>query len=79
MFGTAMDITDSKSLQDERDRSVARLRLQIGRLPLAYILLDQNHHVLEWNPAAEQMFGYSKAEALGTALFGPNTPRTSGP
>jgi PAS domain S-box-containing protein len=65
MFGTAQDITDSKSLQDERDRSVARLRLQIDRLPLAYILLDPNHHVLEWNPAAEQMFGYSKADALG--------------
>ena len=42
-----------------------RLRLQIDRVPLAYLLLDKNHHILEWNPAAEKLFGYSKAEAIG--------------
>jgi len=65
VLGISRDITESKSLQTERDRLLERLRLQIDRLPLAYILMDKNHHVLDWNPAAEKMFGYAKVEALG--------------
>ncbi|HWB08008.1 MAG TPA: PAS domain S-box protein [Pirellulales bacterium] len=41
------------------------LELQIQRLPLAYVALDDQIRVLEWNPAAERTFGYSKEEALG--------------
>jgi PAS domain S-box-containing protein len=32
---------------------------------LAYIVFDQDFRVLEWNPAAESIFGYAKSEALG--------------
>jgi putative two-component system response regulator len=32
------------------------------------ITIDDRERVLEWNPAAEATFGYSKAEALGQAL-----------
>ncbi len=65
VLGISRDITESKALQTERDRLLERLRLQIDRLPLAYILLDENHRVTDWNPAAETMFGYTKAEVLG--------------
>jgi len=64
-FGIARDITASKALQAERDRLVDQLRLQIDRLPLAYILLDAGNRVLDWNPAAEKMFGYTKEEMRG--------------
>jgi PAS domain S-box-containing protein len=39
--------------------------LTIERLPLAYIEYDHDVRVLEWNPAAERIFGYTKHEALG--------------
>jgi PAS domain S-box-containing protein len=52
-------------LQRERDRFLERLRLQIDRLPLAYIRVGTDGCVREWNPAAEKLFGYAKEEALG--------------
>jgi PAS domain S-box-containing protein len=65
VLGMSRDITESKALSSERDLLLERLRLQIDRLPLAYILLDQTHHVVDWNPAAERIFGYTKEEVLG--------------
>jgi PAS domain S-box-containing protein len=40
-------------------------RLTIERLPLAYVEFDPEVKVLEWNPAAEKLFGYKRSEALG--------------
>jgi PAS domain S-box-containing protein len=42
--------------------------LPIERLPLGYLAFDAEQRVLDWNPAAEQMFGYSKAEVLGRQI-----------
>ena len=64
-IGFARDITASKALATERNRLLKHLRLQIERLPLAYLFLDRDTRVLDWNPAAEKMFGYTKEEALG--------------
>src|SRR5439155_715310 len=66
---TVMDITRRHTLQAERDRSLERLRLQIERQPLAHILMDAQYRVLDWNPAAERIFGYTKEEALGQACL----------
>ena len=60
------DITERRKLRSERDASVERLRLQINRLPVAYIVLDAEGRVLEWNPAATTIFGYSREEAVGS-------------
>ena len=65
IIGIARDVTEGKRLQADRDRLIDRLRLQIDRLPLAYILIDANGLVCEWNPAAVRVFGYSKDEAVG--------------
>jgi PAS domain S-box-containing protein len=43
--------------------------LTIERLPLAYIEFDHDVRVLEWNPAAERIFGYTRHEALGQNLL----------
>jgi len=69
VIGVARDITESKRLEAERELLMQRRRLQVDRLPLAYILLGAGYHVLDWNPAAERMFGYSKAEVLGRTCF----------
>jgi PAS domain S-box-containing protein len=34
----------------------------------AIVAIDQDNLVIEWNPAAERMFGYSRPEALGQPL-----------
>jgi PAS domain S-box-containing protein len=37
----------------------------IENSPAAIVLMDLETHVTGWNPAAEQLFGYTEAEALG--------------
>jgi len=65
IIGIATDITASKRLEVERDLLLSRLRQQIDRLPLGYILFDTQNRVLDWNPAAAKMFGYTREEVLG--------------
>ncbi|WP_461481043.1 putative bifunctional diguanylate cyclase/phosphodiesterase [Porticoccus sp.] len=51
----------------------ARKRAELGYLfeqhwqnaPLAAVQWDKNNRVIDWNPSAERLFGYSKAEVLG--------------
>ncbi|MDY3554901.1 PAS domain S-box protein [Gemmata sp. JC717] len=65
VIGISRDVTERNRLAAERDALLARLRLQIERMPLGYILFDADARVVEWNPAAERIFGYSRGEALG--------------
>ena len=69
IFCFARDITERKKLQIERDHSFAQLRLQIERMPLAYILMDADNRILDWNPAAEKIFGYTGDEVLGRECY----------
>src|SRR5262249_659121 len=46
-------------------RSRQRLALVLLQSPLAIIERDLNFNVVDWNPAAEQIFGYTRDEALG--------------
>ncbi|MDY6984193.1 MAG: ATP-binding protein, partial [Pseudomonadota bacterium] len=54
---------------DSRERDLfefqQRLSLYVKKTPLAVIEWDQNLTVKEWNPAAEQIFGYARREAEG--------------
>ncbi len=36
--------------------------------PDAIVTLDSSHRILEWNPGAEKVFGYTKEEAIGHNL-----------
>jgi PAS domain S-box-containing protein len=36
--------------------------------PDAIITLDSRHHILDWNPGAEKLFGYSREEVIGQDL-----------
>jgi PAS domain S-box-containing protein len=66
------DITESKlaaeanqKLSEERDQLLKRMQIQFERMPIGYILADRNLNVLDWNPQAEKIFGYSREEILG--------------
>jgi two-component system cell cycle sensor histidine kinase/response regulator CckA len=65
IIGTSHDITGRKRVEAERDQITARLRLQIDRMPLAYLLFDRDLRLADWNSAAERMFGYTREEVLG--------------
>src|SRR4051794_14704686 len=61
----AADRRARRAAEVERDRLLAHLRLQIERLPLAYILFDANHPVLDLNPAAGEGVGLNREEKVG--------------
>lgn len=42
-----------------------RLKLHFDQTPLGIIEWDKDFKVIRWNPAAEKIFGYTEAEALG--------------
>ncbi len=65
VIGISRDITSYKRAEAERDAALRQLRIQIERMPLAYVLFDADLRVVEWNAAAERIFGYTKAEILG--------------
>ena len=57
-YGSNTDINDLRE-------SEARLRLQLERMPIACILHDASFRFIGWNPAAERIFGFTAAEAIG--------------
>lgn len=71
------DITARKQTEAERDDLLARLRIQIERLPLAYMHSGPDFRYTQWNPAAERIFGFTQAEVLGKHPFEVIVPRHS--
>ena len=69
VIGISRDVTERNRLATERDALLARLRLQIERMPLGYVLFDADARVIEWNPAAERIFGHARHQALGLSGF----------
>ncbi len=59
-----LDISELKRAEVERDEHLARLQMQIDRMPLGYVLTDADFRIIDWNPAAQGIFGYSKEEML---------------
>ncbi|HEX2090006.1 MAG TPA: PAS domain S-box protein [Actinomycetota bacterium] len=52
---------DVGEIQRQRRYSEAVLQLS----PTAIVTVDEQFHVTSWNPAAEQLFGYTAEEAIG--------------
>jgi diguanylate cyclase (GGDEF)-like protein/PAS domain S-box-containing protein len=63
--GVDRDITARKRTDQLIQKSTQRLSLLFQQTPLAVIEWDINFRVVDWNPAAENIFGYTRAEALG--------------
>ncbi len=81
MLGSLLDITtlklaelDQRYLAEERDRILKQLQLQFERMPIGYIVYDEQFRIREWNPACEKIFGYRKQEMLGKQPFGFTVP-----
>lgn len=64
------EIGEHRKAQEILMKSEQKLRLHAHQAPLAFIEWDLSFRVVEWNPAAERIFGYSRQEALGRHAAG---------
>ena len=62
------DITQSKldreALRSQQQHNATLLRLSLN----AIVMMNRNGQIIEWNPAAETMFGRTRQQALGADL-----------
>lgn len=59
------DMTEHQRVVEKLNDALQRLEFHIERMPLAYIVWDTDFRATEWNPAAQQIFGFRKADAIG--------------
>ena len=64
----ATDITERKRLEHEAAERHLYLENVLACVPDAIVTLDAQHNVLEWNPGAEKLYGYSPEEVVGRNL-----------
>ncbi|TCS73803.1 PAS domain S-box-containing protein/diguanylate cyclase (GGDEF)-like protein [Sulfuritortus calidifontis] len=63
--GVDRDVTERWLAKEALDQTTQRLNRHFQQTPLAVIEWDADFRVLDWNPSAEAIFGYTKAETIG--------------
>ena len=58
--------------EEELKLSYEHYRSILNHMPEAVALFDESYQVVEWNEAAERLFGFDRQQALGLPL--PNVP-----
>lgn len=66
--GFISDITKRKQAQKQNTKRRIYLENVLQEAPDAIITLDAQHHIVEWNPGASELFGYTAEEAVGNQL-----------
>ncbi|MFT5810589.1 MAG: diguanylate cyclase (GGDEF)-like protein/PAS domain S-box-containing protein [Rubritalea sp.] len=62
-------LEDRVKMEVELRQSQAKLSDHLLNTPLAAISWDENFHAIQWNKAAENIFGYSANEAIGKHII----------
>ena len=62
------EILVRKTAEEEIIKRQTYLESVLHHAPYAIVTLDSSHRVVEWNPGAEQIFGYSREDARGKNL-----------
>jgi PAS domain S-box-containing protein len=68
------DITERVRAERQIRESEQRLSLLVEQSPLAVIEWNTDFEVVSWNPAAEEIFGYTEEEAMGHHAAGLMVP-----
>ncbi|RZI43029.1 PAS domain S-box protein [Herbaspirillum sp. HC18] len=73
------DIDKRKRVEQELHEREERFRVLVEQSPIAIIEWDSNYQVIEWNEAAERIFGYAREHAFGkhASFIVPNASRES--
>ncbi len=72
------DVTQRRKAEEALRKSEQRLSIHLQNTPVGAILWDLEFKAIEWNPAAESIFGYTRQEAIGkniTKLILPGTAK----
>jgi PAS domain S-box-containing protein len=64
-IGIMQDISNRKLVEDALRQSEFKFRSIVEQLSEGFALVEENGHVLEWNPALEKMLGIESHEAIG--------------
>jgi PAS domain S-box-containing protein len=65
VLGTVVDVTESRKAQEELRDSGRMARGIIDTALDAFVQMDEKGIVVDWNPQAEAIFGWPRAEAIG--------------
>jgi diguanylate cyclase (GGDEF)-like protein/PAS domain S-box-containing protein len=68
LIGTILDITERKQADRAIRESEERIRAITNSAKDAITMMDNLGNISYWNPAAETIFGYTRAEAIGKNL-----------
>lgn len=63
------EVKERKSVERKLLHTQASLAFHLQNTPVGAIVWNPDGTVVEWNPAAESIFGYDKAEVLGKSCF----------
>ena len=64
-MGLVEDVSDRALAEAALRTSEQRLAVHVRRSPLGVIVFDPEGTIVEWNPAAARVFGWSEDEAIG--------------
>lgn len=67
--GVSRDITERNYFEQCLRKSEKKLSVHLQQTPLGYIEWDVTKEVLDWNPAATRIFGFSRNEAMRGETF----------
>ncbi len=68
LMGVSLDITERKQMERVLEESNARLTGIVTSAMDAIIAIDDDQHIVVFNPAAEKMFGCPAREAIGSPI-----------
>ena len=74
LVGVVRDITERKQAEAALRQSEERKAAIFASALDALVTIDQTGTVVEWNPAAERIFGYCREEAVGREMAGMIVP-----
>ena len=66
--GISTDITERVKMEESLDISQQRILLHREQSPLGVIEWNTKFEFLDWNPAAEKIFGFTKDEVMGAHI-----------